>query len=201
MLYWKKKLPTQYGKERTEMSEVCMFFGTGYEEVEALAAVDVMRRAGIDVAMVSITGQKSVTSSHNVTIEMDCLFEDVVFDEVKMLVLPGGMPGTKNLEAYAPLMEQVDRFYEEKKAIAAICAAPSILGHRGMLKGRNACCYPSFEEHLEGADVTMNPCEVSDHIITARGMGCAVDFGLAIVAYLRGQDVADSVKESIIYMV
>ncbi len=181
------------------MSEVCMFFGTGYEEVEALAAIDIMRRAGIEVDMVSITGEKYVTSSHKVTIEMDCRLEDVDFDKVSMIVLPGGMPGTTNLEACAPLMEQVEKFYEQEKWLAAICAAPSIFGHRGMLKGRNACCYPSFESHLEGAEVTKNPCEVSDHIITARGMGCAVDFGLAIVEQLKGKEAADKVAESIVY--
>lgn len=181
------------------MSEVCMFFGTGYEEVEALAAIDVMRRAGIDVDMVSITGEKYVISSHKVTVEMDCLLEDVDFENVKMIVLPGGMPGTTNLEACEPLMKQVEKFYEQKKLLAAICAAPSIFGHRGMLKGRKACCYPSFESHLEGAEVTKNPCEVSDHIITSRGMGCAVDFGLAIVEKLKGKEAADKVAESIIY--
>lgn len=181
------------------MSEVCMFFGTGYEEVEALAAIDVMRRAGIEVDMVSVTGEKQVTSSHKVTVTMDALLEDIDFEQVKMIVLPGGMPGTTNLENCAPLMEQVDKFYEQKKAIAAICAAPSILGHRGMLKGRKACCYPSFESHLEGAEVTKNPCEVSGHIITARGMGAAVDFGLAIVAYLRGKEKADEIAEKIVY--
>jgi len=181
------------------MSEVCMFFGTGFEEVEALAAVDIMRRAGIEVDMVSITGEKYVTSSHKVTIEMDCLLEDVDFEKVKMIVLPGGMPGTTNLEACSPLMEQVEKFYEQKKLLAAICAAPSILGHRGMLKGRKACCYPSFESHLEGAEVTENPCEVSDHIITSRGMGCAVDFGLAIVEKLKGTEEAERIAESIIY--
>lgn len=181
------------------MSEVCMFFGTGYEEVEALAAIDVMRRAGIEVDMVSITGEQYVTSSHNVTIKMDCLLEDVDFDKVKMIVLPGGMPGTINLEACAPLMVQVEKFYKQKKLLAAICAAPSILGHRGMLKGRNACSYPSYESHLEGAVVTKNSCEVSDHIITARGMGCAVDFGLAIVEKLKGKETADKIAEKIVY--
>lgn len=181
------------------MSEVCMFFGTGYEEVEALAAVDVMRRAGITVDMVSITVERKVTSSHKVTIEMDCLLEEVDFDSVKMIVLPGGMPGTTNLENCAPLMEQLDKFYAQGKGIAAICAAPSILGHRGMLKGRKACCYPSFESHLDGAKVTKNPCEVSEHVITARGMGAAVDFGLAIVACLRDRQTADHIAESICY--
>lgn len=181
------------------MSEVCMFFGAGYEEVEALAVIDILRRAGVDVCMVSITGERKVTSSHKVTVEMDCLLEEVDFDQTKMILLPGGMPGTKNLEACEPLMKQVDRFYERKKAIGAICAAPSILGHRGMLKGRNACCYPSFESHLEGAQVSKNPCEISDFIITARGMGCAVDFGLAVLRFLRGQEEADKVAEAIVY--
>jgi len=176
-----------------------MFFGTGYEEVEALAAVDVMRRAGVSVDMVSITGEKRVTSSHQVTIEMDALLAEVDFEQVKMLVFPGGMPGTTNLEKCAPLMEQLDRFYEQKKGIAAICAAPSILGHRGMLKGKRACCYPGFESHLEGAEVTKNPCEVSENIITARGMGVAVDFGLAIVAYLRDEKTVEQIAEAIVY--
>lgn len=181
------------------MSEVCMFFGTGYEEVEALAVIDILRRAGVDVSMVSITGEKKVTSSHKVTVEMDCLLEEVDFDQTKMILLPGGMPGTINLEDCEPLMKQLDSFYEQKKAIGAICAAPSILGHRGMLKGRNACCYPSFESHLEGAAVSQNPCEISDFIITARGMGCAVDFGLAVLGFLRGQEAADKIAEAIVY--
>lgn len=181
------------------MSEVCMFFGTGYEEVEALAVIDILRRAGVDVSMVSITGERKVTSSHKVTIEMDCLLEEVDFERVKMILLPGGMPGTTNLEACEPLMKQLDNFYERKKAIGAICAAPSILGHRGMLKGRNACCYPSFESHLEGAAVSKNPCEISDFIITSRGMGCAVDFGLAVLGYLRGQEAADKIADAIVY--
>lgn len=181
------------------MSEVCMFFGTGYEEVEALAVIDILRRAGVDVSMVSITGERKVTSSHKVTIEMDCLLQEVDFDRTKMILLPGGMPGTTNLESCEPLMKQLDSFYEQKKAIGAICAAPSILGHRGMLKGRNACCYPTFESHLEGAKVSQKPCEISDFIITSRGMGCAVDFGLAVLGFLRGQREADKIAEAIVY--
>lgn len=186
-------------RNEVNMSEVSMFFGTGYEEVEALAVVDILRRAGIGTDMVSITGTRNVTGSHNITVEMDKLLEDVDFENTKMIILPGGMPGTKNLENCEILMEQLDKFYEEKKAIAAICAAPSILGHRGMLKGRRACCYPSFESHLEGAQVTENPCEVSDYMITARGMGCAIDFGLAVTAYLRDRETAQNIAEQILY--
>lgn len=181
------------------MSEVCMFFGTGYEEVEALAVIDILRRAEVDVSMVSITGERKVTGSHKITVEMDCLIEEVDFDRTKMILLPGGMPGTINLEKCDLLMTQLERFYEQKKAIGAICAAPSILGHKGMLKGRNACSYPTFESHLEGAKVSKNPCEISDFIITARGMGCAIDFGLAVLSYLRGREEADKAAEGIVY--
>lgn len=131
---------------------------------------------------------------------MDKLLEEVDFAELDMIVLPGGMPGTKNLEACASLMEQVDAFYENGKYVAAICAAPSIFGHRGMLKGRNACSFPEFESHLEGAQVSKNSVEVSDKVITSRGMGCAIDFGLAIVAEFQGQDAADALAEKIVYM-
>ena len=181
------------------MSKVCVFFAEGYEEIEALTVVDLLRRAGIETDMVSITGDKTVTSSHKVPVLMDKLLEEIKFDEIDMIVLPGGMPGTKNLEACAPLMVQVDNFYNNGKYVAAICAAPSILGHRGILNGRNACSFPEFENQLEGAWVSRNSVEISDKVITSRGMGCAIDFGLAIVAELQGQKSADALAEKIIY--
>lgn len=181
------------------MSKVCVFFGTGFEEIEALTVVDLLRRASVDVAMVSITGEKQVTSSHKVTVEMDMLLEEVDFSKVDMIVLPGGMPGTTNLEECKPLMEQVEIFYKEGKYLSAICAAPSIFGHKGMLKGRNACSYPDFESHLEDAGVTKNPVEISDNIITSRGMGTAIDFGLAIVARMTDEQTAQDLSEKIIY--
>ncbi|MBO5094738.1 MAG: DJ-1/PfpI family protein [Lachnospiraceae bacterium] len=181
------------------MSKVCVFFAEGYEEIEALTVVDILRRAGIDTETVSVTGNKTVTSSHRIPVVMDKLFEDVDFASVDMLVLPGGMPGTKNLEAHAPLMEQVDAFYESGKYVAAICAAPSILGHRGMLKGKRACAFPDFESHLEGARVTKDSVEQDGHVITSRGMGCAIDFSLKIVAVFNGQEAADALAEKIVY--
>ena len=181
------------------MSKVCVFLANGVEEIEALTVVDLCRRAGVEVSMVSITDSKTITSSHQVVISADEMFEDVNFDEVAMLVLPGGMPGTKNLEAFEPLMKQVEKFHAEGKYISAICAAPSIFGHRGFLNGRNACSFPEFESHLEGAKVSHNRVEVSDHIITSRGMGTAIEFGLAIVARMKGQDVADELKKKIVY--
>lgn len=181
------------------MGKICVFFAPGYEEIEALAVVDLLRRAGIGTDMISITEEREVTGSHGVTVRMDKLFGEVDFEETDMIVLPGGMPGTKNLEEFLPLMEKLDEFYEKKKCIGAICAAPSILGHRGMLKGRRACSFPEFESHLEGAGVTQDPAVISDFIITGRGMGCAVDFGLAIVEKFQGKEAAAALAEKVIY--
>ena len=181
------------------MSKVCVFFADGFEEIEALTVVDILRRANVDVDMVSITGEKKVTGSHNITVEMDKLIEEVDFEQTDMIVLPGGMPGTVNLEACEPLMEQVDAFYKAEKYIAAICAAPSIFGHRGMLQGKKACSNPGFESHLEGADVKKEPAVVAGHIITSRGMGTAISFGLAILEQLEGKDAVAQMKDKIVF--
>ena len=181
------------------MSKVCVFFAPGYEEIEALAVVDILRRVGIETDMVSITGEKKVTGSHKITVEMDKLFEEVDFDQIDMIVLPGGMPGTTNLEAFEPLMKQVEDFYAKEKYVAAICAAPSIFGHRGMLKGRNACANPGFESHLEGANVKQEPAVVDGHVITSRGMGTAIPFGLAILEQLKGKEAAEEMKKKLVY--
>ncbi len=181
------------------MSKIAIFFATGFEEIEALTVVDILRRAGETVEMVSVTGEKKVTSSHNVTVEMDLLFSEVDFDAPDVLVLPGGMPGTKNLEAFAPLMEQVDAFVKAGKIVTAICAAPSILGHRGHLKGKKACSFPSFEDHLEGADVKREPAVIDGNIITGRGMGAAIPFGLAILEKLQGKDAVAEMAEKIVF--
>lgn len=181
------------------MSRIAVFFAEGYEEIEALTVVDICRRAGVEVQMVSVSGAKVVNSSHGVGVQMDMSFEEVNFDSLDMIVLPGGMPGTKNLEAHEGLMAQVDAFDRAGRYLAAICAAPSILGHRGILQGRKAGCYPGWEQHLTGAEVSMDDATVDGHIITGRGMGCAIPFSLAIVAQLLGQEQADKVAESIVY--
>lgn len=181
------------------MSRIAVFFAEGYEEIEALTVVDLCRRAGIEADMVSVTGEKSVTGSHGIRVEMDRLFEETDLSGYDMLVLPGGMPGTRNLEAHEGLMAGIDDFYEAGRYIAAICAAPSIFGHRGILKGRKACCYPSFESHLEGAEVTHNPVEISGHVITSRGMGTAIELGLTVIGVLCGQEKADRLAAGIVY--
>ena len=116
-----------------------------------------------------------------------------------MIVLPGGMPGTKNLEACELLMDKVDAFFAAGKDVAAICAAPSIFGHRGIVDGKKACCYPGFEEHMAGATVTKNSVEAEGNVITSRGMGCAIDFSLAIVEKYAGAEKAKALGEAIIY--
>ena len=181
------------------MKRIAVFFGTGFEEIEALTVVDICRRCGLEVDMVSIMEEAGVTGSHGIRVEMDKVFAQADFSEYDMLVLPGGMPGTKHLEAHEGLMEQIDAFYAAGKYIAAICAAPSIFGHRGILKGRRACCYPSFESHLEGAQVTAGPVEISDHVVTSRGMGTAIDFALAIAGIFCGSGKAQEMAQSIVY--
>ncbi len=181
------------------MSKTAIFFGTGYEEIEALTVVDILRRAKEDIEMISITGEKSVTSSHGVEVRMDKLLEEVDFSKVDVLVLPGGMPGTKNLEACGALMEQVDACIQAGKTVAAICAAPSILGHRGHLKGKKACSFPGVEDQLEGAEVKKEPAVTDGNIITGRGMGAAVPFGLAILEKLQGREAAEAMAERIVF--
>lgn len=181
------------------MKKIAVFFGTGYEEIEALTVVDLCRRAGIDTQMVSVTDALSVTGSHGISVNMDKMFDEVAFDELDMIVLPGGMPGTLNLEAHAGLMEQVDLFHKAERYIAAICAAPSIFGHRGILEGKKACSYPGFEKDLKGANVVFDSVVSDGHVITSRGMGCAIDFALEIIKVLCGEEEAKQKAEAIIY--
>lgn len=182
------------------MSKAAVFFGTGFEEIEALTVVDILRRADVETDMVSVMEERSVTGSHKITVEMDKLLADVDFDSLDVIVLPGGMAGTDNLEACEPLMQQVDRFVANGKVVAAICAAPRILGHRGHLKGRKACSYPSFESHLEGAEVLHQPAVIDGNIVTGRGMGASVPFGLAILEKLKGKEAAQQMAEKIVFM-
>ena len=178
---------------------IAVFFAKGYEEIEALTVVDLTRRAGIETWMVSITDEKTVMGSHGICVSMDKTLSEVDFEEVDMIVLPGGMPGTLNLENCEPLMEKVREFDKAGKFISAICAAPTILGHLGILKGKKACCYPSMEEGLAGAEVTYEPTATADHILTSRGMGTAIDFGLQIIARFQSREAADDMAKKIVY--
>lgn len=179
---------------------VGVFFAEGYEEIEALTVVDLLRRANIPVQMVSITENRQVTGSHGISVQMDALLEEINFDEIEMIVLPGGMPGTLNLKACEPLVKQIKAFHDDKKPIAAICAAPTILGHLGLLSGQPACCYPGMEEGLDGAFVSKEAVTKAEGILTSRGMGTAIDFGLAIIAHFQGERAACEMAEKIVYL-
>ena len=181
------------------MSHIAVFLAEGFEEIEGLTVVDLCRRAGIQTDMVSITEEKTVLGSHGIPVVADITFDEVDFDALDMIVLPGGLKGTQNLEACEPLMEQVEQFHQAGRYLSAICAAPSIFGHKGYLKGREACSYPTFENQLEGAAVTSGPVEISDNVITSRGMGTAIDFGLAILGVFCGQEMAQKIAKAIIY--
>lgn len=181
------------------MSKIGIFMADGCEEIEGLTVVDVVRRAKMEIVMLSITGKKEVTSSHGVTFLADALAEETGYEDLDGIVLPGGMPGTKNLEHCEELMKQVDAFMKDGKLVCAICAAPSILGHRGHLQGRKATVYPGMEGELTGAEWTADKAVTDVNIITARGMGCAIAFGLAIIEKLKGKQAADEMAQKVVY--
>lgn len=181
------------------MSKIGIFFAKGYEEIEALAVVDICRRLGLAIDMVSVTEEAAVEGSHGIVVNMDKTFSQIDFDSYDMLLLPGGGEGTRNLEAHKALMAQIDAFYAAGKYIGAICAAPSIFGHRGILRGRRACSYPGFEGHLEGAVVTAGPVEIDGNVVTSRGMGTAIDFGLAVAGLFVEKEKVEELAKGIVY--
>lgn len=181
------------------MAQACIFLATGYEEVEMLTVVDMLRRAKISIDMVSITDQKEVTSSHNVTITADKTLSEVNFDEAEMLILPGGIPGTPNLRACEPLCKKLKEFAANGKKVAAVCAAPTVLGELGILAGKKATCYPSFADKLAAGDYVKQPVVTDGNVITSRGMGTCIEFAGAIIEALKDKATADAVKEAIIY--
>jgi 4-methyl-5(b-hydroxyethyl)-thiazole monophosphate biosynthesis len=181
------------------MKKAAVFFGTGYEEIEALTVVDLLRRANIETVCVAIDNERNVIGSHNISVAMDAGIDSIDFDSFDILVCPGGMPGTKNLEACKKLTDNLKKFDEEGKLIAAICAAPSIFGHMGLLTGRDACIYPGMEAELIGANVVYEKVTKAGNIITSRGMGTAIPFGLEIVASLIDKETADKLGKTVVY--
>ena len=189
------------------MKGVYMFFADGFEETEAIAPADVLRRGGIDVKKVSINGSLGVSSSHGVHILTDMTFSEfrnqMVLEGTSaqdVMIFPGGLPGSDNLAACDELMDMMQKHYAEGGCVAAICAAPSVvLGKLPGLKGKRMTCYDGFEPALvaKGVEYTKEGVVTDGNIITGRGAGHAVNFGLAILAYLKGQDAADQVARSI----
>lgn len=176
------------------MKKVFVHFADGFEEIEALAPVDILRRAGCDVTIVSMNGKEVVTSSRGVKIVADKLFEEMNYSLADMLVLPGGMPGSIHLDEHQGLGEKLIEAHKNGKWLAAICAAPLVLGHLGLLKGKNATCYPGNEQELIGATHTGASVVTDGNIITSKGAGVSVNFGLALVEVLEGAEKAQEVK-------
>lgn len=181
------------------MKKAYVFLADGFEEIEGLTVVDVLRRAGAEVEMVSVMDRKEITGAHGIKVEADRMIEEA--GEADLYVLPGGMPGTLHLKEHAGLCRLLNQAEKKEKHIAAICAAPSVLGELGMLKGKRACCYPSFEEKLNCLEVSYEPVVTDGRITTSRGMGTAVRFSLELVSVLYGKEKADEIAESIVYMI
>lgn len=176
-----------------------MFFAEGTEEVEALAVIDILRRAGVAVRIVSVTGDKTVTGAHGIRVVADVLIEEVDFSKAAMLVLPGGLPGAYNLAAHEGLAEGIKRQYKAGKPLAAICAAPLVYGRMGLLKGKKATCYPGFEDDLKDATYTGSLVEEDGLFITGKGPAAVFEFGHAIAARLVGEEKATDVTNGMLY--
>jgi len=181
------------------MAEACIFFADGLEEIEGLTVVDLLRRADISIDIVSINSTYKIEGSHNIEVKADCLFESLDFSDTKMFILPGGMPGTTNLSRCQPLCRQLVKAASQNKYVAAICAAPSVLGGLGLLKGKAATCYPGFEDKLIGAQYVTDKTVVCGNIITSRGMGTAIDFAGRLIETLRDKETADKILSSVMY--
>ena len=175
---------------------IYVFLAKGFEEMEALAPVDVLRRANIEVKTVGVTG-KQVRGSHGISVTCDIVASEAVFDNLDGIILPGGLPGTTNLEADETVQKFIDYAAENGKIIGAICAAPMILGHKGLLRGKNAVCYTGFEKELEGATISEKYVVTDGKFITAKGAGVATEFGLKIVSVLKSKELADEIGKAI----
>lgn len=181
------------------MKRVVVFLADGFEEIEGLTVVDLLRRAGVEVVTVSIKESKEINGAHGIVVMADKIIGDMEFSRVDMVVLPGGMPGTLNLGNCEKVVEVVKEFDGLGKEVAAICAAPSILGDLGILEDKKAVCYPGFEERLVKAFVCKEQVVADGHITTSRGMGTAIPFALKLIEKLINVEKAEEIKESIIY--
>ena len=176
---------------------IYMFLANGFEEIEALCPLDLLRRAGLEVTTVGIGGEM-ICGSHGITVAADIpegMYADAAPD---MIILPGGMPGSKNLDENRTVDVALKAAARKGAYIAAICAAPMVLGHRGLLEGKEAICYPGFEKELTGAVISDKKVVRDGNIITAAGMGVALDFGLELVKALKGEAVASALRSAVL---
>ena len=182
------------------MAKIYTFLADGFEEIEALTPIDLLRRAGNKVVTVSIMGRKLVHASHGVNIEADTVFEEAGdFADGELFILPGGGKGTENLGKCEPLLELIQKKYAAGIRIAAICAAPSIFGRLGFLKGRKAIVFPGMEETLDGAEVTHVPTVTDGNVTTGRACGAAYDFALELIRLMNGDEMAAKIRKQTVY--
>lgn len=172
---------------------IYVFLANGFEECEALAPIDILRRAGFDLKTVGVNA-KTVIGSHNIPVVCDVTIDEVIFENIEAIILPGGMPGTINLENNETVKKTIVYANNNDILIGAICAAPSILGHLNLLNGKNATCFPGFEEDLLGANFTNANVTQDGNIITAKGAGVAFDFGFELLSYLKDEKTANEMK-------
>ncbi|RHJ91763.1 DJ-1 family glyoxalase III [Parabacteroides bouchesdurhonensis] len=180
------------------MKNAFVFLATGFEEIETLGTVDLLRRGGIHVTMVSIMDTCEVIGTHNISVNADSLFKDVDFSLADALIIPGGIPGSNHLNDYVPLKELILQKEKEGVILAAICAGPMVLGGLGLLNGKKATCFPFFEPTMTGATPTGNGVEQDGNIITCKGPGFVFDFGLLIVRNLRGEETVNEVAAAVL---
>lgn len=178
---------------------VYLFLANGFEEVEALTCVDLLRRAEIEVKTVSLNAEHRVEGTHQIPVFADLLMGEVDLNHAELLILPGGMPGTTHLMESALLSKLLVEADQRKIGLAAICAAPSVLGRLGLLKGRRATCFPGFEKQLTDAVYQDLPVCRDEHILSGKAAGCAVDFALLLIGFLKGQEMADRIRRQIFY--
>lgn len=180
------------------MKQVFVFLATGFEEIEALGTVDILRRGGIRVNTVSIMGNLEVIGAHNIPTIADYLFDEADFSAADALILPGGIPGSNHLNACSKLKELIVQKYKEDILLAAICAGPMVLGSLGLLKGRNATCFPNFEPTMIGATAIDSGVVTDGNIITCKGPGYVFDFGIAILKVLKDEMIAEEVAAALL---
>ena len=179
------------------MKKVVVFLADGFEEVEGLTVVDLLRRAGAVVETVSVMGKMQIDGAHGIQVEADELFEKAFFDDAELLVLPGGMPGTLYLKEHKGLADLLCKFNEKGKRIAAICAAPTVFGALGLLKEKAACCYPGMEEQLNCKEAKFCSFVTDGNITTSRGMGTSILLGLELVKLLKDEETSKKLTEAI----
>ena len=182
------------------MKDIYVFLAEGFEEIEALTPVDVLRRAGLSVKTVSIMDKQVVVGAHGIPVLADMMFADVDSEATEMILLPGGLPGATNLDAHEGLAKMILDFAKAKKSLAAICAAPLVFGNRGLLQGKKATCYPGFETYLQGAEYTAALVEKDGNFITAKGPGAALEFAFAIVEKYCGGQMVHELKHGMMIL-